>query len=119
MSTHPNAMIIGVLTPDNLARRTFRSIIEEAGTSIEDPSIKIDGREYHIFVMDGDCYDESYQISATEGSIVLHTYLTYGYGEWIEWSQLELVKNELNSWLSEAAERHQCSHSIRISANYW
>lgn len=119
MSTHPNAMIVGVLTPDNLARKTFRAIIDEAGASLEDPQIKINGRDYGIFVMDGESYDEGYQISAPEGSIVLHDYLTYGYGEWIEWEQLALVKYELEFWLSGIAERHQCTYSIRISANYW
>jgi hypothetical protein len=112
-------MIIGVLTPDNLARKTFRAIVDESGTLLEDPRIKIYGRDYSIFVMDGNGYDESYQISAPEGSIVVHDYLTYGYGEWIEWDQLALVKHELKLWLSGVAERHQCSYSIRISANYF
>jgi len=31
MSSHPNAMLICIFTPDDLAHRTYRAILSEAG----------------------------------------------------------------------------------------
>ena len=37
-------------------------------------------------------YKESYQISAKEGSLVFHDYVTYGYGDVCDWDDLEKRK---------------------------
>jgi hypothetical protein len=110
-------MILGVLIPDDLARKTYRAILDEAGITSDD-NLKIGQRNYSLLVMK-DSYDDGYQISAPEGSIVAHDYLTYGYGETVTWSEAEQVKNELEEWLRGIAERHKCSYSIHLTANYW
>lgn len=119
MSTRPNAMILGVLVPDELTRKTYRAICQEVGANDDDGyPLKIGERTYSLKVME-ESYDEDYQISAPEGSIVAHDYLTYGYGETVSWEKVEQAKTELEAWLRGVAERHKCSFSIHITANYW
>jgi hypothetical protein len=117
MSTHPNAMLILALTPDDLARKTYRAILEEAGIT-EDDQIKVGGDDYSIQVME-EAYDESNQLAAKEGDIVLHDLVTYGYGETITWEKLEAQKRALEEWAKEVCERHKCSYQICVGANYW
>ena len=118
MSTHPNAMLLGVLTPDDLSRKTYRAILDALGIDHDDPSFKLGARNYSLQVME-ESYDDDWQISAPEGSIVAHCFLTYGYGDTLEWSEVEKAKADLEAWLREACEKHKCSHSIHLTANYW
>ena len=118
MSTHPNAILMGVLVPDDLARKTWRAILEDVGADAIDPSFKIGDSNYSLLLME-EGYDDGWQITAPEGSIVAHEFLTYGYGETIEWPKVEKAKAELEAWLAGIAERHKCSYSIHLTANYW
>lgn len=112
MGTHPNAMLMAVITPDGLTRKTARKI----DPKIE--NVKIVGTEYSITVME-DTYDEGYQLSAKEGDIVLMDFLTYGYGEHMNWEKVEVQKDELVQWCDEFCKKNECSYEIRIGANYW
>ena len=116
MSSHPNVILMAVLTPDDASRRTMRAIRDEIQSSNEE--IVIDGKEYYTLVMEGD-YDAVWQISAAEGDLVFFDLVTYGYGDVIEWSVLEQQKNALEVWAKGVSERHQCSYAIRVTANYW
>jgi len=118
MSTHPNAMLMLVLKPDDLARKTHRAICEEAGADLDDSDIKIGANSYHALVME-DTYDSNRQISANEGDIVLFDFVTYGYGDRIAWDDLVAQKTELEKWAAGVCERHHCTAAIYISANYW
>ena len=118
MSTHPNAMILLILKPDDLSRKTLRAIRQEAGVDLEDGDIEIGEDSYHIDVMES-TYDEDKQISADEGDIVVWDLVTYGYGERIEWDKLATQKAALDVWASGVCERHKCVASIFVSANYW
>lgn len=42
MSSHPNVILMAVLKPDNLSRKTMRDILLEAGV-VEEDDIKIGG----------------------------------------------------------------------------
>lgn len=117
MSTHPNAMLILALTPDGLARKTYRAILEEAGVE-DDDQIKVGDDDYSVQVMEED-YDESQQLAAKEGDIVLYDLVTYGYGETITWEKLAAQKQALEEWAKGVCERHQCSFQIYVGANYW
>lgn len=117
MSTHPNAMLLLTLKPDGLARKTYRDILAELGVE-GDASIKIGGATYHHDVMESD-YDDSNQIAADEGDIVLWDLVTYGYGERIEWDKLAVQKAELDEWARGICERHKCAAKVYVSANYW
>ncbi len=117
MSTHPNAILLLVLTPDETARKTFRAIKEACGVQ-DDNNIKIEGVEYHVEVMEGD-YNDGYQITAAEGDIIVFDFLTYGYGERIEWSKLIERQAELSKWAEGICERHKCSAKFYVTANYW
>ena len=119
MSTHPNVILLLKLTPDDLARKTYRAILAENNIG-EDSSkdIKIDGTDYHHRVMEED-YDEGMQIAAKEGDIVVYDLVTYGYGEVITWAELEKQKNALAAWAQDVCARHHCKYEIVITANYW
>ncbi len=117
MSIHPNAMLLLTLTPDDLARKTYRAILSETGSD-EDDDIKIGDDTYHHRVMEEDYYESS-QISAKEGDIVLWDLVTYGYGETITWAKLEAQKNALEEWARGICERHHCKAEIFVGANYW
>ncbi len=117
MSTHPNALLILSLTPDDLSRKTHRAIMAEAGVT-EDDRIKIGDDDYLHRVME-DSYDQSHQIAASEGDIVLFDHVTYGYGKTVEWDKLEAQKQVLEAWAKAACARHHCSYRILVSANYW
>ena len=118
MSTHPNTILMGVLIPDELARKTYRAIVGSIGADNDDPYFNIGGLGYSLKIME-DSYDDSNQISAPEGSIVAHCLLTYGYGETIAWAEVEKAKAELEAWLANIAAQHKCSHSIHLTASYW
>ena len=121
MSTHPNVILLLVLTPDGLSRKTRREILaENSADDVEglDRDIKIGSHSYHHEVMEDD-YSEGYQISADEGDIIIFDFITYGYGGKIIWEELEVQKKELEKWAVEICEQHNCSHKIFITANYW
>lgn len=117
MSTHPNAMLILVLTPDDLARKTYCAILGEAESGNYYP-IKIGDDEYSIRVME-DSYDKNNQLAAEIGDIVLHDLVTYGYGEKVAWDKLAAQKQALEEWAKGVCERHKCSYQIYVGANYW
>ena len=121
MGTHPNAILLLTLTPDDLARKTYRAILADAGVKDEGEdtdAIKINGEDYHHEVMEDD-YADGYQISAPEGSIILFGMVTYGYGEKITWDKLEKQKMELEAWAKDICARFHCAYTIEITANYW
>jgi hypothetical protein len=115
MSTHPNAILLLVLKPDDLTRKTYRAILEEAG---REDDLMIGGDRYNIEVMES-TYDESHQIAADEGDIVVFDMVTYGYGERIEWDKLVAQKSVLEEWAAGICERHKCTASFYVTANYW
>ncbi len=120
MSTHPNVILMACLTPDALARKTYRDIFADNNIAADDdcPEVKVGSTSYHIQVMESD-YDDSYQISAKEGDIVLHNLVTYGYGETITWLILTDKARELDEWCVAACAKHHCKHEIKVGANYW
>ena len=118
MSCHPNAMLILALTPDGLARKTYRAILADAGID-SDGSFKIGGKFYHQHgVMEND-YDKGNQLGLPEGTIYVFSLVTYGYGETIKWADLEAQKVALEEWAKAVCEKHNCSADILVSANYW
>lgn len=120
MSTHPNAILMVVFTPDNLARKTHRAIVEEYGLKDIDDKLQVGGDTYHHFVMENsEGYHQGFQITAPEGSIVFFDYVTYGYGEVIDWDGLQKQKEPLEEWAKGICERHHCSYKIQVTANYW
>lgn len=119
MSTHPNVMLQCVLTVDEGSRKTQRGLLEEfGGDGTYDDCVMIDGKSYQLTVMESD-YEDGYQISAEEGQIVLHDYLTYGYGETINSNGLWNRIIKLRDWAESAKENHRFSYEIRVGANYW
>lgn len=117
MSTHPNVILMVVLKPDGLSRKTMREILVEAQVGV-DYDIKIGSTEYHHIVMESD-YEEGYQISGEEGDLIFFDMVTYGYGEAIIWEKLEQQKQDLEQWAIEICKRHHCNYTISITANYW
>ena len=121
MSQHPNVLLLLTLTPDDLARKTYRAILEECKIQDEGEctdEIKIDGEGYSHYVAE-EGYNDSWQVSAPEGSIVLLNLVTYGYGEQIAWDELVKQKQALQSWADVICARYKCSARISVSANYW
>jgi hypothetical protein len=121
MSTHPNAILLLRLKPDDLARKTLRAILDGIGVKQDDDGggyAKIGERDYSIRLMESS-YDEDNQISADEGDIIVYDLVTYGYGECIEWSKLSAQRASLAEWATGICERHKCTASFYITANYW
>jgi hypothetical protein len=120
MGTHPNAILMVVLTPDELSRKTMRDILgndyERDGNSIVIDDLG--GHDYHSLIME-DSFDEGFQIAANEGDLVFFKFITYGYGDAIVWKELESVKYQLEQWAQKICKEHHCSYSIQITANYW
>ncbi len=117
MSTHPNAILMCVITPHDLARKTMKAILEEYGGD-DDHETKIGGEDYHHRVME-DSYDESWQISAEEGDLVFFDLVTYGYGDVIEWNKLAAQQKALEEWAIKVCEKHHAEYKIYVGANYW
>lgn len=117
MSTHPNAILLLTLTPEDLSRKTWRNILQKENITTDD-DIKIGEHEYRHKIMESD-YEKGYQISAQEGDIIVFDMITYGYGELIKWQDLEKQKQELEKWAKDICDKFQCSYQIFITANYW
>lgn len=121
MSTHPNAILLLTLTPDDLPMKTLRAILEDEGIKIADEAPVVIGTlddHYKYLVLESD-YDESWQLSGTKGDILFHSFLTYGYGETIPWSAVQRRYDELDQWAQRVCEKHHCNYNISITANYW
>jgi len=126
MSTHPNAILLLTLTPDDLSRKTWKNILQESkvwkyqeeGVIDFEGQIKISGNAYSHKIMESS-YNKSMQISASEGDIVVFDMVTYGYGEVIEWDKLVKQKEELEAWAKIMCEKFKCSYKIFVTANYW
>lgn len=119
MGTHPNAILLLVLTPDDLARKTYRNIVQKYHQADDDDDhLKIAGEDYNIYVMEDD-YLEGYQISASEGDIVVFDMVTYGYGTKIGFDKLLAQKEALEQWAKDVCQEFKCSYQIFITANYW
>ncbi len=119
MSTHPNAMLILALTPDNTARKTYRAILEEAGVDADGGSFEIGGVGYHHHGVMEETYHEDLQFELPEGTIFVISLFTYGYCEKVTWDKLAEQKEALDEWSKGICERHQCTAEIFVSANYW
>lgn len=121
MSTHPNVIIMVVLTPNNTTRKTLRAIVEHYEKEHIDSEagyIRIAGDDYNYIIMEDD-YHEGYQISAKEGDIVFFDMVTYGYGEVISWEDLSTAKDKMSTWAEDVCSLFDCTSSIKITANYW
>ena len=114
MSTHPNVLLILRLTPDGLARKTYREIVEGK----EDDSIHIAGQLFHHHIAET-TYDTDAQISQKEGDIIFWSCVTYGYGEDIKWAELVAIRDALEQWAEAVCKTYHCSREIVVSANYW
>lgn len=117
MSSHPNVMLQCVLTVNDGTRKTQRAL-EKAFPGKYGGDIKVGERNYSLTVMESD-YEEGYQISADEGQIVLHIYLTYDYGETVTLDEIQAYVDPLRAWAEEAKGPHGFTYEIRIGANYW
>jgi len=118
MSTHPNVILMAVLTPKGLARQTMANIL--GGPYKRDDhhdAIKLP-EGYTPIVMESD-YDDGMQIGANEGDLVFYDLVTYGYGKVIAWADLEARKTRLEEWANEMAKVHDCTYRIDVSANFW
>lgn len=118
MSTHPNVILLAILTPDDLSRKTMRDILADEGIEDSNKDIKINGIDYSHLIMESE-YEEGYQISGKEGDLLFFDLITYGYGEFVTWEKLEAQKQSLEDWAKQTSEKHHCSYEIRVSANYW
>lgn len=122
MSTHPNVILMAELTPDDLARKTMRNIVSESEKSEffdeDTPKIKIGGIEYYALIMESD-WNEGAQISSKEGNLIFYDMITYGYGKKVEFSKLEIMKNDLEKWAEDTCKKFNCNYKIFITANYW
>jgi hypothetical protein len=112
-------MLQCVLTVNDGARKTQRALkAAYPGKYTDEDRIKIGERDYSLTVMESD-YDEGYQISADEGQIVLHEYLTYGYGETVAVDDMLARIAAVKAWAEEAKGPHGFTYEIRIGVNYW
>ena len=119
MSTHPNVILLCRLKPDDLSRKTLRSIRVEMGVGEDDDAdFKIGEGSYHVQIMESD-YDEDWQIGGDEGDILVFDLVTYGYGESITWDKLTAQKAELDEWAKKICEKFSCSYTVVVTANYW
>lgn len=131
MSTHPNTLLVAELSPNDLPRKTYKALKTECGEDPEDDDLEVKiptgvesgnswEREdsYHTFLAE-DSYNESSQISAATGSIVLWDPVTYGYGETIAWDKLVAQQQRLEEWCKRICEKLHCTYKIFVTANYW
>ena len=120
MSTHPNAILVCALMPDGTTRKTLRAILEEkkAVEHQDADDITIGEHVYHTTVMESG-YSDSWQLSAKEGEILFHDFLTYGYGGICEWEKLVAQQKALEEWAKIVCEKYKCTYRIFVTANYW
>lgn len=119
MSTHPNAMLLLALTPDDTARKTYRAILEESGVKADGGSFEIGGTIYHHHGVMEDTWEENNQLSLPEGTIYVMDLVTYGYGDKVTWDKLVTQKAALDEWAKGICERHCCTAEVFVGANYW
>ena len=119
MSTHPNTILMLVLTPDDLPRKTAREILGSDYSRDEGNELQIGGRDYHCLLMENENYDEGFQIAAKQGELVFFIYVTYGYGDTVAFDEVSTHRDRLAAWAIENAVKHHCRWRIELTANYW
>ena len=62
---------------------------------------------------------QGYQISASEGDIVVFDMVTYGYGDKILFDELVRRKDALEQWAKNVCKEFKCSYKFFVTANYW
>jgi hypothetical protein len=122
MSTHPNTILCAAFTTDDLPNKTYRAILSEVPNphdyDLPDLNIPIGDNEYHTLLYNQ--YDTELQITAKQGQIIVYDFVTYGYGETIEFYELLKRKEELEMWANDICIRHRCSKvEFFVTANYW
>jgi hypothetical protein len=130
LSTHPNAILLCTLTPDNLSRKTMRDIMKHNNMQflIQDEKdfdeeenidqIFIGSKDYYCRIMENTYY-EGFQIEAKEGDLIFFDLITYGYGDKITWEELKKQEEELEVWAQDICEKFNCTYKIYITANHW
>lgn len=118
MGQHPNVILVLALKPNDLSSlsKILDVVIEHKDD--EENEMIIGDSHYNYDIMKDD-YLEGYQISGSEGDLILHQHVTYGYGDIIEWDRLETIKKELQEWATGMCKEFNCSHRIYITANFW
>lgn len=128
MSSHPNAILMAVFTPDDLARKTLRNIatryggpdyVTVSGIDSDDITKGYNNGRFNLFIVESEFDDNGYQIEAPEGSIVVFTFLTYGYNEKKSWTYVARMQEHLEAFAKQVDREFNCNHEIYISANYW
>lgn len=122
MSIHPNVILMAILQPDDLPMKTLRALREHVGIKGEEDAgeFSVEGQDtWNLTLMEGS-YDDGWQIAAPTGSIVVHDFLTYGYGDTIEWEKVVAIVERLKAWCAGLPESlHIGKFEIKITANYW
>lgn len=120
MGRHPNALLILLVTPDDLPWRTYQEMLDAFRAEDGDGYIKIGKHDYQIYVCDSDEYSEDYQIKAKEGQVVIFDMVTYGFGQVLTWNEMLEQKQELEAWAEANKEKFRFTKwEIRVGANYW
>lgn len=117
MSSHPNVILMAVLTPDELPSDTMRAILATNSADANGHFDIIDVSYRSILMRD--VYDSDLQISASEGDLVFYDLVTYGYGDTITWEKLQERQSDLAVWALRMCIEHHCKYKIMVSANYW
>lgn len=134
MGRHPNVMLQLVLTPlqpnfDVFAHFGWPKPPEGESFGEEEAQYDFDIRvslnpaapEYtaSVFTDDTDEYNEDWQFNGESGQVILHRYLTYDYGDTINFERLVEEVNVLASWIARENIGAYFSFETRIGANYW
>lgn len=69
---------------------------EDLRRTRDEDQLAIGERVYHTLVME-DNYDEGWQISGSEGDLIIFDLVTYGYGKDIKWGDLQDRVNSLRA----------------------
>lgn len=122
MSSHPNVILMAVLTPSQSTdkdspRQTLHNLLAYNDADEYDSLIIGDVKYRAIFMRDD--YESDIQIAAKENDLVFYDLVTYGYGSTITWQNLCKRQQALETWAAAMAEKFNCKYNIVVGANYW
>lgn len=134
MGNHPNSILMAIIKgPDetsvnwdekddnyDVEYHNFNNFCSTFNINPEEGEILIDGNIYYVMPSsEGD--SSGYHIYGdNDGDILIWDYISYGYGDYIDWDRLHLQKVALQNWCDEIKFKLPgFEYKIVVTANYW
>lgn len=114
MSSHPNVCLVAIIKSNIPDDGNFPSRILEEDLGVD---IQIGDTSHDLYAPFYGCDDSG--LGAPSGTIGIHEYLTYGWGDSISLTDMNIKIVDFGAKVANFCREHNCSYTINIQANWF